>query len=522
MFNMLTTPLAQEILYTDQLQDLKQTLKRTAKLRHKGENLPDSWMKIPNDKLDLDKIVLTFFRKLPPPQQEDFGLNNAVFMNVLDLAISQTPSRSLVPLVSKLSPRDVVQTPFSIFTKKLLKFWNEPGDVDLINSPLEREEQRRDEAFYGTIENIYSEFCEKLLLNGPGILDKDHASHRVIHRLQEQCSDYLELLFTPEELTNYLQKLWNYLRGFSRVLYIEKDNSDIVAEGHISSYFKLLGYNRSELMGNLLFQQNLNPAEFEKHFGKLRLDFLYHVVGNCFPTINLHADENVAKEELYHENILYPPSESIISYIRKRNWLLALILIEMYKVKDLEFDVGELRIRNFLNYLHLPKIQHLRPLFNNNDIITALQDDISFQKVQEFVEKNRPSEEDPLKSTSWTRLAGVLDSISEKQLKNEDFQSLKVLVLANLGSERVMEIKDRDVRLSLLVGNLKIWPQDVCIRSIKAEISRFDQTDDHKVGELKAWLKHIEQSQQVSFFTGPNVVFLLRLWLISQRAKKNS
>ncbi|KAH1006644.1 zinc finger FYVE domain-containing protein 26 [Dendroctonus ponderosae] len=497
IFNMQSTPLAQEIIYTDQLQDLKQNLKRTAKLRQMGENRPDSWMKIPNDKLDLDKIVQTFFRKLPPPQQEDSSLNHAIFMNVLDLAISQTPSRDLVPLACKLSPRDVGQTPFSLFTEKLLKFWNEPGDLDLVNSPLEPDTQRKSEDFYATIQNIYSEFCDMLLLNEPGFLDKDHPSHQVIQRLQEQCSSYLELQFKPEELTNYLQKLWNYLRAFSRVLYIERDNSDLVAEGHISSYFKLLGYNRSELMGNLLFQQNLNPAEFERHFGKLKLDFVYHVVGNCFPTINLHADENVAKEELYHENVLYPPSESMISYIRKRNWLLALILIEMYKVKDLEFDVGELRIRNFLNYLHLPKIQHLQPLFNNNEIITALQNDISFQKVQEFVQNNRPSEEDRLKSTTWRRLAGVLDSIPEKQLKHEDFQSLKDLVLANLGSERVMEIKDRDARFNLLVGNLKIWPLDVCIRSIKSEISRFDQTDDHKVDELKAWLEHIEQSKQV-------------------------
>lgn len=114
----------------------------------------------------------------------------------------------------------------------------------------------------------------------------------------------------------YLSKFFNYLKAFCRILYIEQNNSDIVSKNRNASYFDLIGFNRSELVGKLVFERKMTPAEFEKYFGVLKLDYLYHIIGNCFPTINLHTQENVTKEELYPENRLYIPDKSIITYIK--------------------------------------------------------------------------------------------------------------------------------------------------------------------------------------------------------------
>lgn len=556
-----STSLAKDIIFTEKLQELKETFRRAIKVREIRQETPD--VSFPNIKLQLDDIVEDFFqtnpiRDCPESEQiiiaehielypflENYKSGSELVINILDLAITQTElfddSRALLHLASKYNTLSEQESGFSRFGRKMLTIFNQVAEnknltlSNILLNPdisLDLDKLKKENVFYTKLQELYKEFCESLITYQEGVLNKDHPSHKLIQNLQKLCCDYLEeSSLNSEELIKYLQKLFNYLKAFSKVLYIEKDSSQLISNGKNSPYFNLLTYNRSELMGTLLFQQNLDPTEFEKYFGKLKLDFLYHVAGNCFPTVNLHTDENVAKEELYPENILYPPNQAIITYIKKRNWLLALILLEMYKVENVEIDVGESRIQNFINYLRLPKIDHLQALFKYNEIVTALQNEISYQEVHDFVyteikkhdyissvdtshssqsfENAEEIGEDELKTTNWRKLFNIINGIPEKQFRKEKgFVSIRDLVLEHLVKDSFeceyykfsFSICDRKTRVNLLLENMKAWPESFCISSIKSEISRFDQVNDEKIDELKVWLKHIEHSKKVSYF----------------------
>ncbi|CAG9766398.1 unnamed protein product [Ceutorhynchus assimilis] len=553
IFSLESSSLAQEILYTEKLQELKDIFKKTSKIRNIHQDTPE--LAVPKIKLNLDDIAEEFFRKHPNNKCEEsdkiiqenlecypfldhFKSENELLMNILDLAITQTntfdDSRALLHLASNYNTLNDKESDFSIFARKLLILFNEIGEKSnvtlgniLLNPEivLDKNQWQKQEEFYEKLQKMYEEFNASLLNSEAGVLNKDHLSHKLCQNL----SNYLSENSNNEK---YLQKLFNYIKAFSKVLYIEKDTSVLISNNENTSFFALLTFNRSELMGKLLFEQNLDPKEFEKYFQKLKLDFLYHVTGNCFPTINLYTDENVAKDELYPENTLYAPNEAVITYIKKRHWLLALILIEMYKIEDVEIvEVGESRIQHFINYLRLPKIQNLQDLFKCNEIIAAVQNDISYHNTQEYVyaeikkhdfgsstQTSHSSDsletaeeilEDELKTTNWRKLFSILDSIPEKQFKKEpDFVSLRDMVLVNLVKDAfecgyykfTLEIADRSLRTNLLLENMKTWPEDFCINSIKCELTRFEKEEEEEtevVEELKLWLKHIEHSKKV-------------------------
>ncbi|XP_066249376.1 zinc finger FYVE domain-containing protein 26 homolog [Euwallacea similis] len=562
IFNLENTPLAKEIIFTEKLKELKYNFLRAVKLKDVKDA---SGVTSPSMKLHFERFAEEFFlyqssaRNIESekvflentelyPFLENYQSDRELFMYMLDLSISQVDtcedSKVLLHLSSSYDTLSGSDTGLSKFARVLIVLLNEAGESKsgplssiLLNPQIDFHAKIKTmDGCYQSLQNLYTRFCQSLYVEEmAGNFSKDHSSHAVFNSLfSSSCLNEAAAVSEDAERVKYLQKLFNYLQAFSEVLYIEVDASDLISKGKNCSFFNLLFYNRSELMGHLLFEKNLEPTEYEKYFSKLKLDFLYHVAGNCFPTINLHSHERITKEELYPENILYPPNPAVINYIKRRNWLIALLLIEMHKVKEVELEIGVSRIQNFINYLRLPRIQNLQPIFKYNEIMTGLQNEIHFQQVHDFVyseigkrvdidsthssgsrcifDAAEEIEEDKLKSTNWKHLYLVIESISDKQLrKNRHFKELRDMLLVNLVRDGVeceyykyvMKIHDKAIRINMILDYMKVWPEDFCINSLKYELTRFDlNTVDRRLVELVMWLKHIEHSKRIMTLVG--------------------
>lgn len=549
-----------EIKSLEKVQLLKRELKKVFKIWEIQKASPNISSKT---EPDVSETVINFFKNNPipyNPETEQFitesceevqffshlKYENEIFMNMLDIAITQTKcfehSVSLIHLAfDNNNLNKNIYSSYQVFCINLFEIWKEIGydehltPLDIIISPyhyLDVSRYKKEQQFYINLAELYEEFNNNLNINENGVLNTNHPSHKSLLKLNSLCNEFVEWNQDGRDNIKYIAKLYNYLKAFSKILYIEQNSSDIVSQGKNTSYFSLLYHNRSELMGKLLFERHLDPSEFEKYFGKLKLDYLYHVIGNCFPTINLHSRENITKEELYPENSLYVPSKNIITYIQKRNWLLAFILNEMYKLEDVKIDISEVRVRPFLNYMKLPKNQCLKVLFENNEIITALQNEISPQKISNYVntkilkndyltssqysqtsndsfEAAQEILEDAIKSTNWKELYDVIDSIPENQLRKAAVLiELKDMVLVNLVQDRfeinyftyIQFINDTDLRISTILHNMRQWPGKFCINVIKSEITKFETIQNTKITQLKVWLQHIELCEEVSIF----------------------
>ncbi|XP_023016666.2 zinc finger FYVE-type containing 26 spastizin isoform X1 [Leptinotarsa decemlineata] len=550
IFTLQNPALPFEIEYTESLVSLRDSLKKIFKIKAIHKVNPN--ISLANVEVSVVKTTEQFFKNHPiiTSTAVEGSVNNLVdkfgffkhfhsdsetFMNMLDLAItlSQTSEdcEAMLQLACENNTLDnSVVSSYSRFCKRLLDVCKDIGISrnipagEILVSPkysMDLGKYKKDEEFRENLSVIYDELIADLNLNEAGYLNSKHLSHRSFIKLNKLCTENFESSVVSETRTPYLSKLYNYLKAFSKILYIEQNSSDIISRGKNTSFFDLLYHNRSELMGKLLFERNLDPSEFEKYFGKLKLDYLYHVVGNCFPTINLHTEENLAKDELYPENNLYTPSKSIISYIQKRNWLLAFILNEMYRVEGVKVDISEVRVKVFLNYLKLPECSQLKSLYNNNLIITALQNEISAQKLSDYAnsliarqdmmcslhssvdsfETGEELLEDTYKSTNWRELYDLVRCVPENQLtKNKAFSNLKDMILTNLIQDGLTEeffkyvffISNRDLRIGIILDHMKEWPGEFCMDVIKSEITKFEAVQDGKLVELKMWLLQID------------------------------
>lgn len=536
--------LSAEIDYCQKLRRLKQALKRAFKLKA----IQESNLKISNAELSIEQIVKDFFAKhtiISNPNHENFILEseiivlkqfhkeNALFSNILDLAITQPSdfegSESLLHLAFEFNKLDnSISSKYYDFSRKLCDIISTEEYpkkslryvITLGNCSLDINRYVRDNEIYIDLMKFYNDFQTKISVDEPGALNMNHPSHTVAVKISNVCN----MAFRDGELnTKYLYKLLNYLKAFSKVLYIEKSNSDIISNGKHSSLFNILYHNRSELMGELLFVRNLDPDEFERFFAKLKLDYLYHVIGNCFPTINLHTEEILADEELYPENDLYIPKKTILTYIQKRNWLLAFILNEMYQVEGVDVGVTELRVKTFLNYSNLSAVKNLTELYNKSRVITAIQNETNFQKLKEHINckllnfeslMEQPEDNEVVefgediterisRRKNITRLLNLVNSVAEIQIrKNKDFIELKDSILAKLVENwecfsLVQMIANRNLRIGILLKNLKHWPGTFCIELIKSEMSKFEEVDNAELMELKSWLIRITFYEEV-------------------------
>ncbi|KAJ8925266.1 hypothetical protein NQ315_009094 [Exocentrus adspersus] len=558
IFGFKKTFISAEIECIEKFQLLRKELKRYFKLCDVQKG--DTKTSVPSTESVLITMVENFFKSYTTPfnhEAEQFVTDkskekkfldhlkyeNEAFMDTFDLAITQPKNvehcSSLIRLAfDKRNLDKDTYSSYNTFCTKLHNLWKEIGYnkkltlSDIIISPyhsLDLTVYKNEEDFYVNLAELYKEFNSNMNIDENGFLNSNHPSHKSFLKLDLMCNKFVELSRENEDNVKYLEKLYTYLKAFSKVFYIEQDSSEIVSKGKNVSYFNLLYHNRSGLMGKLLFERHLDPTEFEKYFGKLKLDYLYHVIGNCFPTINLHSQENVSKEELYPENNIYTPSKSIITYILKRNWLLAFILSEMHKIEDVKIDVGEVRVQSFLRYMKLPRVQNLKVLFDDNEITTALQNEISIQKVSHYIDakilksdyltssqysqnSNDSFEaaqeilEDVIKSTNWKELYDIVDSIPANQLRKASVLThLKDMILMNLVQDRfeinyfkyVQFISDKDVRLSTILCNLKQWPGNFCIDVIKSEITKFESVQGTHITELKMWLHQIQLCEEL-------------------------
>ncbi|XP_060519103.1 zinc finger FYVE domain-containing protein 26 homolog [Cylas formicarius] len=539
IFNLESSFISNELDFTSELQNLKADLRKVSKMK----SIQKSNTEAPNMiiKAEIDEIVLKFFSTFPIIHYEsseeateiedaDLQRDQKLFMNVFDLSFTylQNPEDSLI-LLQLASNFNTVsnESRYGNFTKSIFQLCSElciklhltlPQILSKSNIPLDIDNYRKNDSLGKSLMEAIDQFTNNLAINESGDFNSNHPSHKSLLNLNGICNEIVE---KPDNI-KYLQKFYNYLKAFSKILYIDKDCSDIVSKGRNTSFFELLAHNRSELMGKLLFERDLDPSEFERYFKLLKLDYLYHITGNCFPTVNLYFHEDISQEELYPENRLYLPSEAVITYIQKRNWFLAFILKEMCRIENVEIEV-DTRISTFLNYLKLPKIRYLKAIFNHNDILASLQRCISYQTLTEYINKQIGKcdvtslngsplnssfevgkeilEEDIHIDTDWDVLCGLVDIISENHFGNFDDLSDRVLInLLNYTSEPqylryIMNIHDVNKRIDLIMENIGNWPLNFSIKCLKCELSRFQSnfTFD-QIGKIKT------SCNQVSFY----------------------
>lgn len=555
IFKLHGSSLAEEAMYAMQLEEfrteLKTVFKRNEIERQSGKVLSKDTLvhafenyfrtnKLPANK-EIESVLEEIVNRLP--YLAELQIKNHTFMDTFDIAITQPKDfedcKVLIDLAyEKTLYKENSFSTYSQFCHNIRNIFNELGlkhqmsAASILNTSLLKldfQVAKNEEEIRLTLNTLYQQFEEQVDSEEKGNLDPHHVSHSTYLKLNDTCDRLAFCYVENKGVTSYLQRLYIYLKAFSKVFYAEGDNSQILSQGKSVSYFEILKFNRAELMGKLLFEMKLNPSNYEQYFSKLKLSLLYHIVGNCFPTINLHQEDNVPTEEMYPENRLFVPDENLIDYIQRRNWLLAYILNEMYNIRASTIDVHELRIQNFVNYMQLPRIQQLKVLFNGSELIAALQNEINPEKTIGFLNKMmlkkqndqmtdsstssgsnvEPGEEmleENLKTTDWKLLYDILESIPENQLrKSSDYLVLKDLILENIVTEQweagyykyVRKISNRTLRVEMTLQNFKYWPLSFCIDVISAELSHLDNPHLEVREELEIWLKRLEIYEKV-------------------------
>ncbi|XP_045461225.1 zinc finger FYVE domain-containing protein 26 [Harmonia axyridis] len=547
IFDMNDDEAAKELTNTENLRKLRLESRKLCRIQKIKESSNFSSPVIETESLenfknralrDLNSCIRKKFQKIAedaecPSHLCHYKLKNETFMNIIDFMCTESSDLDLNNILLRMTSEnntlcDHSTSSFSIFCEKLIATAEYLIPVkkisirDIILSagiPFDVTEYSVNEKFNDELNLLYDEMRSQLIRNEEGIFNNNHLAHKTYNKIDSLFKP------SPDECSNninYLKRLFNYLKAFSKVLYIEQDTSDIIAQGKNTSFFELLDYNRSELMGQLLFEKNLDPTDFEIYFSKMELDFLYHLIGNCFPTINLHSEEFVEEEELFPENNLYLPTKNIILYIMRRNWLLALILEEMYQVPNVKMNINDARINAFLNYRNLDEIQNLKCIFDNNEIATSLQREISYRKVKKYIEEklqsrcsNTPPQcdsevemleaaeeltEESSAKTEWNKMLEILLAIPEIQKRKnseiQDFQDNIVCKYINDHFEeesfkKIYYIHNRSKRLETILRNLESWPYDFCLEVIKSEVNCFTPPDGSLVNQLQTWQQKI-------------------------------
>lgn len=538
---------AKELIFTENLRMLKKESRKLCRIQKikQSTNFPS-----PNNE---SEAIETFLRKLMeelnikirkkfqniaenetcPSDLCHYKLKNEMFMNLVDYMCTESSNLDMNSALLEVASRNNILCSHvsSVYSRFCKNFF---GAVEVLipnknmtirdiilssDISFNLSEYLKTQAFSKELISLYDEMRDQLIRNEEGIFNNNHLAHRTYSKLEALCKHFSEECDGGE---NYLKRLFNYLKAFSRVLYIEQNTSDIVSQGKNTSFFELLDYNRSELMGQLLFERNLDPTDFEIYFIRMELDFLYHLIGNCFPTINLHSEEFVEEEELFPENNLYLPTKNIIIYILKRNWLLALILDEMYKVPDVKMNIGDERINAFLNYRNLDAIQNLKCILDDNEIAASLQREIPYRKVKEYIKQKLKCScssspqicdseelleaaeeltEESSRKTDWNKILAILQSIPEVQMtKNKEFQEFKDNIVCKYINDHFEEksfemiylIQNKKKRLETILKNLESWPYDFCLNVIKSELNCFIPLDYYFKEQLQTWQQTIE------------------------------
>lgn len=521
------TALVKEINYTEQIHDLRTNLTRAFTLRNiKKDYIPaieDDQTSETNLKEHFknNSFINTEADQIVEKNQHHsyishYHSNHNNFFDVFDLAISFSKnyeeSGEFLKIANKYYNLSNCLSPFSIFYEKLTQVFTETASKkhlsvsEILLEPiydLDITRQQKIDDFYNQIITNYDCFITQLNNFEKGSLNQNHPSHKTFLKLQELSVNLMKTKSNGnedrEEIIKYFQRLYSYLKAFSKIFYIEKNNANLIACGKDVSYFEILNISKHELVGKLIFENNLHPSDFEQFFTKMKLDLSYHIAANCFPMIYLLED----RDEIYLKP-LHKPSLQVLTYIQKRNWLLGFILNEIHKIEITNIDFNSTRLKYFLNYVKLPMVQRLMELYDNNEFVTALQRTVDCGFIEKYfnesirkydaeennlekvanlsTESCEEASEGFLRSTNWKHLFDIIDSIPQLQLNNSDIlKDLRDMVLVNLVSERyepeyykyVQYIQDDDLRLNIIMCYKMYWPVQFCIDIMQAELTRF-------------------------------------------------
>lgn len=554
-----------EIRYTEKLLQLKNVLRKISKLNSLKLANPVQY----EYNKSVEKAIDDHFKNFHKPSEEfdeiisknrdilsiqPYGSTNNALIDIFDLAITfatnYVESQQLIDIYFKhFKENPNEEAPYHKLLLKLNAIFTEYAkDKNMSmshillkpNHILDIEKQRKEDELYNNLGAQYASFKMQITHAESGVLNPKHTSHKTFLKLQELSLSLMKLNGSNDEnkeIFKYLQRLYYYLKEFSKIFYIESNNSNLLSEGKNISYFEILNVSRHELIGKLLFERNLSPTELENFFSKIKLDLCYHVSANCFPLISLSNIENQTATNI---NSLYRPTASILSYIRKHNWLLGFIINEIFNVENSNIDMNETRVKYIYNYVKLPTIQNLKELYDNNEYVTAIQYKIDIKVIEnyfnetiqkydmeelrnvQFSELSTESCEEVsegfLKTINWRHLYDIIDNVPQLQYKESNhLQDLHDVIICNLVSERyepeyyryVQYIDNNELRLNMILRDMMHWPGEFCSDLIESELTRFEKISNSYQKIFFDWKVKIKLYEQVrcrkiSTCTNPN------------------
>ncbi|KRT81271.1 hypothetical protein AMK59_5263, partial [Oryctes borbonicus] len=327
-------------------------------------------------------------------------------------------------------------------------------------------------------------------------LNLSHPLHKLLLELQDIC---IRFQISDRDQMQYMQKLLKYLKAFSKVFLLKQNNADLISKGSEVSLFNILKYKRVDLISKLIYERHVDGDDFDYDFRKMKLDLTYHIAACSFPKVQLNrtnADWGSMQ--------LFKPTRNVINYIQKRNWLLAFIINKIYGIQDEKIDPNEIRIRTLGNLMQSKDVQYLKTLFNDNEILTVLQQDFcTLYIINEGEDADQNGSFYPIllrlpDTDNWKQLYDLISSIKEIRTNDSRIQKLRDLILCNLIKSRqepdhykyIRFIRNPEIRLQIILEEMHCWPDEFCIDIIKGEHSLCES--DNKVSNLLDWKKKIE------------------------------
>ncbi|KAF5271758.1 hypothetical protein FQA39_LY08081 [Lamprigera yunnana] len=533
IFNLHDSDIASEINCNANLIVLKESIRKTFKMQQiKKENV--------NIHVDIQPIQLlieNFFKKdFHSKSDNDFCL-----LNLIDFAITlpnnYSDSNELFEMIVASSDLNT-ESQYLKFFEKISEVFVEINNKytlsikDILcntDFDLNIEQYKMKEFFYSQMFHLYNIFCKQFTTKKVGELNDKHPIHKTFIKMHQLFFNHY--IYDGKDQIKYFLRLFNYLKGVSKMFYIENNNSDLISESKNASFFEILSMGRSEVLGKLLFERNLDVSDFEQLFTKLKLDLVYHVASIFCPKINLI---NYKGEILLQKEITHVPNNQIITYIQKRNWLLAYILKEIYKKHEIKLDVSEARVKTFINYLQLSCVQQLKVIYDDNQAITALQHHNDLRRIKSYIMQHIVKSESEdlnqtnfllgsqvstgsfetaeeifeggLKITDWKHLFDIINNISKKYLyENEDLITLHDTILSELVGDcfepdffRYSQFIINDkVRCECILNNFTTWPGEFCIKIMKSEMSSFSKINDDYILKFKDWYEKINLCENI-------------------------
>ncbi|KAF5289881.1 hypothetical protein FQR65_LT02015 [Abscondita terminalis] len=537
IFNLQDSKIASEIRYNTNFINLKQFLRKTFKMQQIKKENADINVEVQ----PIRNVIEDYFKYNGTIDDHD------KFLDLVDLLVTvpnnSTECNDLLEMTTFYSNINQQSHCYKFF-KNIAEVFAEVNtnlplsikDI-LCNSEIDLnvEQYKMKESFFVQLCHLYEIFCKQISYTKEGTLNEKHPVHKTFIKLHQLFFNHYT--YEGKDQIKYLQRLYNYLRGFSKVFYIEQNNSEIISHNKNTSFFEILNMGRSEILEKLIFEKNLDVSDFEQLFIKLKLDLVYQISAIFFPNIFV-ADKNHLVEKKSGRS----PNNQIISYIQKRNWLLAYIVKEIYKSEDLKLDLSEVRVKTFINYLKLPSIQELKPLYGNNQVITALHHAVSLQTLKSYIDERTLKHEDVdhsnllltsqvstgsletgeeifesgLQITDWKHLFDVINSIPQRQLFNsKELTELHDMILNELIGDcfepdffkYVRLIKDNNLRRQCILNNYTTWPGDFCISVMKSELSNFSGINEEQKEKLNSLCEKIDLCEKIRKMLSRNTWF---------------